>query len=52
MPDPEKFPLRWIVWSLISDIAVVVMAAAAGASLDRWTGRVKVFFENLLNRSE
>lgn len=44
MPDPEKFMLRWIVWSLASDIAVVVMAAFAGASLDRWTGWAKALF--------
>jgi hypothetical protein len=50
MPDATLHPLRWILWSLFSDIAVVVMAAAAGASLDRWTGRVKAFFENLLTR--
>lgn len=51
MPDSTLDPLRWIVWSLFSDIVVVVMAAAAGASLDRWTGWVKAFFENFLKRS-
>jgi hypothetical protein len=50
MPDSAKYPLRWILWSLFSDIAVVVMAAAAGASLDRWTGFVKALFGKLLNR--
>jgi heat shock protein HtpX len=44
MPDPERFPLRWIVWSLVSDIVSVTMAAAAGASLVRWSGWVKAFF--------
>ena len=51
MPDPEKFPLRWIVWSLASDIAVVVMAAFAGASLDRWIGWAKALFGYLPKRS-
>jgi hypothetical protein len=51
MPDSTLDPLRWIVWSLFSDFVVVVMAAAAGASLDRWTGWVKAFFENSLKRS-
>jgi len=51
MPDSTLNPLRWILWSLFSDIAVVVMAAAAGASLDRWTIWVKALFENLLKRS-
>lgn len=50
-PDPVKFPLRWIVWSLVSDIAVVVMAAVAGASLDRWSGWVKALIGNMTNRS-
>jgi len=51
MPNPEKFMLRWIVWSLASDIAVVVMAAFAGASLDRWSGWVKAYLGNLSKRS-
>ena len=51
MPDPEKFTLRWIVWSLVSDIAVVAMAAFAGASIVRWSGWANAFFENLLKRS-
>lgn len=51
MPDSTLDPLRWIVWSLFCDFVAVVMAAAAGASLDRWTGWVKAFFENLLKRS-
>jgi hypothetical protein len=51
MPDSTLGPLRWILWSLFSDIVVVVMAAAAGASLDRWTGWVKEFFVNWLKRS-
>lgn len=51
MPDSTLDPLRWIVWSLFSDFVVVVMAASAGASLDRWTGWVKAFFENSLKRS-
>ena len=51
MPDSTLDPLRWIVWSLFSDFVVVVMAAAAGASLDRWTGWVKAFFENSLKSS-
>jgi len=51
MPDSMLNPLRWILWSLFSDIAVVVMAAAAGASLDRWTVWVKALLENLLKRS-
>ena len=51
MPDPEKFTLRWIVWSLASDIAVVVMAAFAGASLDRWIGWAKALFGYLPKRS-
>jgi heat shock protein HtpX len=50
MPDSAMYPLRWILWSLFSDIAVVVMAATAGASLDRWTGFVKALFGKLLNR--
>ena len=50
-PNPEKFPLRWIVWSLASDIAVVAMAAFAGASLDRWIGWAKVIFGYLPKRS-
>jgi hypothetical protein len=50
-PDPEKFPLRWIVWSLVSDIVVVVMAAFAGASLDRWIGWAKFIFGYLPKRS-
>jgi hypothetical protein len=51
MPDPAGFPLRWILWSLVSDIAVVVMAAAAGASLDRWSRWVKALFGYLPKRS-
>ena len=51
MPDPGKFPLRWIVWSLASDIVVVVTAAFAGASLDRWSGWAKVLFGYLPKRS-
>jgi heat shock protein HtpX len=51
MPDPAGFPLRWILWSLFSDIAVVVMAAAAGASLDRWSRWVKALFGYLPKRS-
>ena len=51
MPDPERFPLRWIVWSLVSDIVSVTMAAAAGASLVRWSGWVKMFFGNLTKRA-
>ena len=50
-PDPEKFPLRWIVWSLVSDIAVVVMAAIAGASLDRWSRWAKALIGNMTKRS-
>ena len=41
MPNPEQFPLRWIVWSLTTDFTVVAMTAVAGASIDRWTGWVK-----------
>jgi hypothetical protein len=41
IPDSMLIPLRWILWSLFSDISVVVMAAADGASLDRWTVWVK-----------
>lgn len=51
MPDSTLNPLLWILWSLFSDIAVVVMAAAAGASFDRWTVWVKALFENMLKRS-
>lgn len=51
MPDPQGFPLRWVVWSLVSDIAVVVMAAFAGASLDRWSGWVKALIGNMTKRS-
>jgi hypothetical protein len=40
---PQGFPLRWIVWFLLGDIAAVVMLSAAGASLDRWCGWVKGF---------
>jgi len=50
-PDPEKFPLRWIVWSLVSDIAVVVMAAIAGASLDLWSRWAKALIGNMTKRS-
>jgi len=50
MPDPQGFPLRWIVWSLVSDIAVVVMAAIAGASFDRWSRWVKALIGNLHKR--
>jgi len=50
-PDPEKFPLRWIVWSLVSDIAVVVMAAIAGASLDRWSRWARALIGNMTKRS-
>ena len=50
MPDSTLDPLRWILWSLFSDIAVVFMAAAAGASLDRWAAWGRGFFENLLKR--
>jgi heat shock protein HtpX len=50
-PDPEKFPLRWIVWSLVSDIAVVLMAAIAGASFDRWSRWVKALIGNMTKRS-
>jgi heat shock protein HtpX len=38
MPDPGKFPLRWIVWTLATDFTVVAITAVAGASIDRWTG--------------
>lgn len=41
MPNPEQFPLKWIVWSLTTDIAVVVMASLAGASIERWAGWAK-----------
>ncbi|MBE0568725.1 MAG: M48 family metalloprotease [Deltaproteobacteria bacterium] len=51
MPDSTQEPLRWILWSLFSDFVVVVMAATAGASLDRWAGWVKAFFEKLLKPS-
>jgi hypothetical protein len=44
MPNPEQFPLRWIVWSITTDFTVVAMTAVAGASIDRWTGRVKSVF--------
>lgn len=50
-PDPVKFPLRWIVWSLVSDIAVVVMAAIAGASFDRWSRWAKALIGNMTKRS-
>ena len=50
-PDPEKFPLRWIVWSLVSDIAVVVMAAIAGASFDRWSRWARALIGNMTKRS-
>jgi heat shock protein HtpX len=50
MPDPQGFPLRWIVWSLVSDIAVVVMAAIAGASFDRWSRWVKALIGNMTKR--
>jgi heat shock protein HtpX len=51
MPDPQGIPLRWIVWSLVSDIAVVVMAAIAGASFDRWNRWVKALIGNMTKRS-
>jgi hypothetical protein len=51
MPDSTLHPLWWILWSLFSDIVVVVMAAATGASLNRWSGWVKVFFGNITGRS-
>jgi heat shock protein HtpX len=51
MPDPQGFPLRWIVWSLVSDIAVVVMAAIAGASFDRWSRWAKALIGNMTKRS-
>jgi len=44
MPNPEQFPLRWIVWSLTTNFTVVAMTAVAGASIDRWTGWVKAVF--------
>ena len=50
-PDPQGFPLRWIVWSLVSDIAVVVMAAIAGASFNRWCRWAKAFIGNMTKRS-
>jgi heat shock protein HtpX len=50
-PDSTLDPLRWILWYLFSDFVVVVMAAAAGASLDRWTGWVKTLFSNFLKPS-
>jgi hypothetical protein len=51
MPDPQGFPLRWIVWSLVSYIAVVVMASIAGASFDRWSRGVKALIGNMTKRS-
>jgi hypothetical protein len=51
MPDPQGIPLRWIVWSLVSGIAVVVMAAIAGASFDRWSRWVKTLIGNMTKRS-
>jgi len=51
MPDPQGFPLRWIVWSLVSDIAVVVMAAIAGASFDLWSRWAKALIGNMTKRS-
>jgi heat shock protein HtpX len=51
MPDPQGFPLRWIVWSHVSYIAVVVMASIAGASFDRWSRWVKALIGNMTKRS-
>lgn len=51
MPNPNPSPYWWIVWSLTSNIGVVVMTAVAGASLDRWTGWAKAFLKNLPRRS-
>jgi heat shock protein HtpX len=51
MPDSALAPFRWILWSLFSDIAVVFMAAAAGASLVRWSGWAKALFNNMLKLS-
>jgi hypothetical protein len=50
-PDSTLDPLRWILWYLFSDFVVVVMAAAAGASLDRWIGWARTFFDNFLKPS-
>jgi hypothetical protein len=49
MPDSEMFPLRWIVWTLVSDIAVVVMAAIVGASFDRWSRWAKALAGKMKN---
>ena len=51
MPDSTFHPLRWILWSLFSEIAVVFMSAAAGASLVRWSGWVRVFLGNMMKRT-
>lgn len=51
MPDPGKFPLRWIVWSLVTDIFMVTMASITGASLDRLSGWVKACLGNLKPRA-
>ncbi len=50
MPNPDRSPFWWIVWSLVSDFGVVVMTATAGASLDGWTDRGKALFKNLPRR--
>jgi len=52
MPNPEQFPLQWILWSLTTDFTVVAMTAVAGASIDRWTGWAKgVFLKAMPGRS-
>jgi len=50
-PDSTRDPLRWILWYLFSDFVVVVMAAAAGASLDRWTAWARTLFDHFLKPS-
>lgn len=51
MPNPDRSPLQWIVWSLGGEFAVVVVTGVAGASLDRWSRWAKLFVKGLPGRA-